>query len=114
MKSLLLIAALPLAAGAFQAHAQGMTAPKESKPAATTARAAPPFIDAEVTEVDTKGATVTLKHEDIPNLNMPAMTMPFEVADPKMLTGLKAGDKIRGQFDTVQGKMLMIKVEPRK
>ena len=113
MKCLPLTAALPLLFAAFilQVHAQGTNNPLAGKPAAQAAPAARPFVNAEVTEVDQARGLVTLNHDPIPNLNMPAMTMPFDVADKKLLLGLKAGDRIRAQFDTVNGKMLLTGLE---
>lgn len=113
MKSLPGAAALSVLAAAFQLQggAQALTLPVESQAAILVAQATPPFVNAEVTDVDERAGLVTLQHEDIPNLNMPAMVMPFEVADKKMLQGLKPGDRIRAQFDTVDGKMLLIRLE---
>jgi len=54
-----------------------------------------------VTEIDAKDATVTLKHEPIPALGWPSMTMPFRVTPPSLLDGLKVGQKI--EFDTNEG-----------
>jgi Cu(I)/Ag(I) efflux system protein CusF len=51
-----------------------------------------------VAEIDAKEAVVTLKHEPIPALGWPSMTMPFHLASPAMLKGLKVGQKIA--FDT--------------
>jgi len=46
-----------------------------------------------VKELEPDGKTVVIQHEAISNY-MAAMTMPFEVRDPKGLRGLKAGDAI--------------------
>ena len=46
---------------------------------------------------------MTLRHGPMPNLDMPAMTMVFKVADPKMLDGLKEGDKVKFAADKVNG-----------
>lgn len=54
-----------------------------------------------VTEIDAKEATVTLKHDPIPKLGWPSMTMPFRVTPPSLLNGLKVGDRI--EFDTNEG-----------
>jgi len=54
-----------------------------------------------VTEIDAKEGTVTLKHEPIPALGWPSMTMPFRVTPPSLLAGLKVGEKIA--FDTNEG-----------
>ena len=38
---------------------------------------------------------VTLRHGPLANLDMPAMTMVFTVADKKLLDGIKQGVKVR-------------------
>ena len=42
---------------------------------------------------------------------MPGMTMVFSVADPKMLDGLKEGDKLRFSADRVQGAITVTAIE---
>lgn len=50
---------------------------------------------------------MTIKHGEIKNLEMPAMTMVFYVKDKGQLSGLKVGDKIK--FKVVQdGVMFMV------
>lgn len=51
--------------------------------------------DAEVRRVDKGAATLTLKHGEIRNLDMPPMTMVFGVKDKALLDLVKAGDKVR-------------------
>lgn len=97
-----------------QLHAQGMNMPMDSKPQAKAAASAPPFVNAEVVKVDAAKGAVTLKHEEVPNLKMPGMTMAFPVTDKKMLNGLKSDDKVRVQFDTVKGKTMVTTVERSK
>ena len=67
-----------------------------------------PMVDAEVRRVDTGAGKVTLKHGDIPNLDMPPMTMVFQVRDPAQLGALKAGDKVRFTADKVNGAYTVI------
>jgi len=62
-----------------------------------------PLVEGEVRALDLAKGVVVLKHGDIPNLAMPAMTMGFDVADKKMLDGLKVGDKVRFQAEMVKG-----------
>src|ERR1043166_521121 len=47
----------------------------------------------EVRSVDVGAKSIRIKHEEIPNY-MAAMTMPFDVRDASLLSGLKAGDEI--------------------
>lgn len=46
-----------------------------------------------VRRVEPERRSVVVKHEEIPGF-MPAMTMPFDVKEPKELSGLKPGDQI--------------------
>ena len=46
-----------------------------------------------VRRVEAERKSVVVKHEEIPGF-MPAMTMPFDVKEPKELQGLKPGDRI--------------------
>ena len=59
--------------------------------------------DAEVRKVDKDAAKITLKHGELKNLEMPAMTMVFQVKDKSMLDQVKAGDKVRFAADKVGG-----------
>lgn len=68
-------------------------APGGAAPAA--AAAAAPRTAGEVRRVDLAQGKLTLRHERIESLDMPAMTMVFQVADPKLLEGLQVGDKVR-------------------
>lgn len=64
-------------------------------------------VDAEVRKVDTAQGKITLKHGEIKKLDMPPMTMVFRVASPKLLDGLKAGDKIKVEIDKIDGQYIV-------
>lgn len=72
-----------------------------------------PMLEAEVRRVDASSGKVTLKHADIPNLDMPAMTMVFQVRDPALLGPLKAGDKVRFSADKINGAYTVIDLQSR-
>lgn len=72
---------------------------------------AQPATDGEVRKVDKEQAKITLRHGRIENLDMPPMTMVFKVASPKLLDGLKAGDKVKFAADNVDGAMTVTAVE---
>jgi Cu/Ag efflux protein CusF len=57
---------------------------------------------------------ITLKHGEIKNLDMPPMTMVFQVKDPAMLERVKAGDKVQFTVDNVNGAMTVLTIEPAK
>ena len=51
--------------------------------------------NAEVRKVDKDAKKITLKHEEIKSLDMPGMTMVFQVKDAALLDKAKAGDKVK-------------------
>ena len=50
-------------------------------------------IEADVISTDVEHKLITVKHGDIPGL-MPAMTMTYQVAEPRQIKKLQPGDKI--------------------
>jgi Cu/Ag efflux protein CusF len=91
-----LISVLVLAAASFAAVAQ--------TPAGDMA-------EAEIRKVDREAKKVTLKHGPIKNLDMPPMTMVFQVRDAKLLDSLNAGDKVRFSAEQQQGAYVVTAVE---
>jgi Cu/Ag efflux protein CusF len=67
--------------------------------------------DGEVRKVDKRAGKVTIRHGEIRNLEMPAMTMVFTVKDPAMLDRLKEGDKVKFTADKVNGVYTVTTVE---
>jgi len=64
--------------------------------------------------VDKDAKKITLKHQDIKNLEMPAMTMVFVVKDASMLDRVKQGDKVRFTAEKVGGALTITSIEPAK
>jgi Cu(I)/Ag(I) efflux system membrane protein CusA/SilA len=81
------------------------------KPASAPA-AAPVMTDGVVQAVDANKGVVTLKHGDIVNMQMPAMTMAYGVADKKMLSGIKAGDKVKFQVEMIKNAPTVTQIAP--
>jgi len=107
----LLSTALPSLAQNHDHHAaQAVTTPATA--ATSTPASGLPMVDAEVRRVDAANGKVTLKHGDIPNLDMPPMTMVFQVRDPAQLGALKAGDKVRFTADKLKGAYTVIDLQP--
>src|SRR5438045_622658 len=73
-----------------------------------------PMVNGEVRKVDKGAGKITLKHDAIPNLEMPRMTMVFRVKDPSMLDQLKEGDKIKFAADKVNGALTVTEVQANK
>lgn len=64
-----------------------------------------------VKEVKADEEKVTVTHEELKNLDMPAMTMVFNVADPAMLDEMAEGDAIEFVADRVRGKLTITEVK---
>jgi len=67
---------------------------------------------AEVRRIDLAAGKVTLKHGEIPNLDMPPMTMVFVVKDPSQLKGLKVGDRVQFTAEQLNGAYTATHLEP--
>lgn len=70
-----------------------------------------PRVEAEVRRVNTRANTLSVRHGDIPNLDMPPMTMTFQVRDPALLEGLEVGDHILVTVDRIDGAYTVMSVE---
>jgi Cu(I)/Ag(I) efflux system protein CusF len=75
-----------------QQKAEDHAAHHASAPAAANAA---DMSDGEVRKVDKDARKLTLKHGEIKNLDMPPMTMVFQVQDAALLDKVKAGDKVK-------------------
>lgn len=104
------VLALGLAGGAFAAsEAQQLVA---AAPVATAASAT--LTAGEVRKVDVEQGKVTIKHDPIANLDMPAMTMVFRAEKPELIKDLKAGDKVRFHAESVGGALVVTQIEAAK
>ena len=68
----------------------------------------------EVRKVDLANSKVTIKHEEIKNLDMPGMTMVFQVKDAELLAKAKVGEKIRFQAEKSGGSIVVTDIQPAK
>ena len=83
--------------------------------AVSTAAFAADLADAEVRKVDKGAKKITLKHGPIRNLDMPPMTMVFQVKDPAMLEKVKPGDKVKFAAEkSAGGAYTVTKIEAAK
>ena len=109
-KSTIAGTAIALATGLFSfAHAQ--TAPAASGAMQMSAGA---MTDGEVRKVDKENKKITLKHGEIKNLEMPGMTMVFQVKDPAMLDMVKPGDKVMFKAEKANGALVVTEIQPVK
>jgi|AP12_2_1047962.scaffolds.fasta_scaffold32040_1 Cu/Ag efflux protein CusF len=70
--------------------------------------------EGEIRKVDKEAKKLTIKHGPISNLDMPSMTMVFQVKDPAMLDMVKAGDKVRFAADKISGAYVVTRIEPSR
>ena len=67
-------------------------------PASSSAgKASEEWVEGEVRRVDRDQGKLTLRHDEIRSLDMPPMTMVFEVAVPAQMEGLSPGDRVQFQ-----------------
>ena len=67
--------------------------------------------EGQVLEVDRKAREIAIRHGYLPELDMDAMSMVFKVADPKLLEGIKKGDRIRFRPGLVDGRFAVLEIE---
>jgi len=95
MKSFVLVAALAFAVAAWAQDTSDMT-------------------DGEVRKVDKSAAKLTIQHGEIKNVDMPAMTMVFQVKDAALLDKVKAGDKVKFRVAKEGGGYIVTAIEPAR
>jgi Cu(I)/Ag(I) efflux system membrane fusion protein len=95
-----------VASGQFLIDSEASLSGVEARPigAATPTAAAKPAATGTLYETVGKieqitANSVTLSHEPVPGIGWPAMTMTFQLPDPKIPRGLKTGDRVRFGFD---------------
>ena len=70
-----------------------------------------PLAEGEVRRVDKAGGKISLKHGEIKNLDMPPMSMVFQVKEPAQLDTLQVGQKVRFQAVQDKGAYWVVKIE---
>ena len=111
MKTLrnILIAGAAVAVTALILPVQAQSASSQAK---VTAAAKADKTEGEVRKIDKENKRITLKHGEIKNLDMPAMTMVFQASDPAMLDKVKVGDKVRFVAANPGGKLTVTEIQP--
>jgi len=107
-KLLLLLAAM--LAGSVQAQSTINTGDAKSEVSASSAE----MSDGEIRKIDMDNKKITIKHGDIKNLDMPGMTMVFQVKDPVLLDKVKPGDKVRFRAEKANGAIVVTDIQPAK
>src|SRR5215208_88444 len=84
----------------------------DKKSAASATQSSSAMAEGEVRKVDKDAKKITIKHGPLQKLDMPAMTMVFQVKDPAMLDQVKVGDKIKFDAEKVGGAFTVTRIEP--
>ena len=117
LKTLLIVSGLiSVSATAYAASHAGapMGMADAKKPAAIAAPATTDMADGEIRKVDMENKKITIKHGVIKNLDMPGMTMVFQVKDAAMLDKVKAGDKVRFSAEKAGGAIVVTEIQSAK
>lgn len=72
------------------------------------------YSEGEVRRIDKDAKKITLRHGPIVNLDMPAMTMVFQVTDAAMLDQVKVGDKVNFSAEKIAGAYVVTRLDPLK
>ena len=69
------------------------------------------WTDGEVRKIEKDAGKLTLRHGEVKNLKMAAMTMGWKVKDTAMLDGLSIGDKLRFTAEKIDGQFTITAIE---
>ena len=70
-----------------------------------------PVIAGEVKKVKVESGKITIKHEEIPNLGMPGMSMVFGIEEGVDISMFKKGDAVEFTVVERDGKMVILSIE---
>jgi Cu/Ag efflux protein CusF len=111
MKHFLFVAAVSLVAATAWAQAGH---DNHAMPAAAKAAAGQADNTGEVRRVNADTKKITIAHGPLKAYDMPAMTMPFAVKDPALLTKIKPGDKVRFALEKAGDDLVITRIEAVK
>ena len=95
----------------FGAAAQAAATPVGGEDIVVAQASTTDMTDGEVRKVDKDTKKITIKHGAIRNLDMPGMTMLFQVKDPAMLERVKPGDKVKFRAEKAGGGIVVTEIQ---
>ena len=112
-KTLFILTAMLAGASTAYATSHG-SAPmiKDDAKKETPMAASNDMTEGEIRKVDMDTKKITIKHGEIKNLDMPGMTMVFQVKDPALLEKAKVGEKVRFKAEKTGGAMVVTDIQP--
>jgi Cu(I)/Ag(I) efflux system periplasmic protein CusF len=84
---------------------------QDKKTVAASTQTAAALSDGEIRKVDKDAKKLTIRHGPLANLDMPAMTMVFQVQDAAMLDQVKPGDKVKFEAQKIGGGYTVTRIE---
>jgi Cu(I)/Ag(I) efflux system periplasmic protein CusF len=111
LKEKQMINAIAVAALVGALFAPVVHATQHQKPGAEAAQAGTPMSEGEVRRVDKSAKKITVRHGPLVNLDMPAMTMVFQVKDEAMLDQVSIGDKVKFIAEKSDGAYTITKIQ---
>lgn len=70
------------------------------------------FVLGQVVKINAEHGTVTLRHDPIAQFYLPASTTTFRYVDPKLITRVKDGDRVRFRVDRYDGDLRLVLMVP--
>ncbi|NQW67444.1 MAG: copper-binding protein [Burkholderiales bacterium] len=67
--------------------------------------------DGEIKKVNRENKKMTIKHGDIKSLDMPGMTMVFQIRDISLFETFKAGDKVKFVAEKLDGAFVVTNMQ---
>lgn len=116
IKTLLILTAMLAGAATVHAssHAAGAAKPLDAAKKETAMANPADMAEGEIRKIDRDAKKITLKHGEIKSLDMPPMTMVFQVRDAALLDKIKTGDKVRFKAENAGGAMVVTEIQPAK
>jgi len=114
IKNLIAVTTLALATGFAGTALAHTTAANKVGASASIPTAAADMADGEIRKIDKATKKLTIKHGEIKNLDMPGMTMLFQVKDPAMLDAVKVGDRVKFRAENSGGAIVVTDIQVAK
>lgn len=70
--------------------------------------------DGVIRKIDKTNSKITIKHGEIKNLDMPPMSMVFQVKQPELLDKVKPGDKVKFRAEKSGSAFLVTDIQVEK
>jgi Cu(I)/Ag(I) efflux system periplasmic protein CusF len=81
---------------------------------ASTASSVNETTEGEVRKVDKDAKKITIRHAELKQLEMPAMTMVFQVKDLSLLEKVRQGDKVTFVAEKMGGQFTVTQIEAKQ